>query len=71
MTEQSSRADRRHPGHENLPPVPAVRGKTVGMIGRADPVPQITPPRDMRPKRVDRAKIKQARAASRRNRRKR
>ena len=71
MTEQSSRADRRRPGHENLPPVPAWRGRTVGMVSRADPTPQTTPPHDMRPKHVDRAKIKQARKTSRRNRRKR
>jgi hypothetical protein len=71
MTEQPSRADRRRPGHENLPAVPAVRGKTTGLLASPNPRPRQQVPNDMQPKQVDRAEIKKRRKVSRRNRRKR
>jgi hypothetical protein len=58
--------------HGFVPAVPAVRGKTVGMVATPEMLHTKQPaPNDMRPRGVDRKKIKAERKAAARNRRKR
>lgn len=65
-----NRVERRHPGHEKLPPVPAVRRKTTGLVGGTSAKHLGAPPEDMRPREVDRKAVKSKRKAAAKNRRK-